>query len=238
MTSATFAVRPADRKARTSWIPPPTQPASEPPPAPGSAAPEPVPALAFRVPPHVPPSADGRPSQIPTALPPPIEAAAIAAALAGAAHAAEHAAAAEHVIEAPIDWQQSVADLAAQHAKVMRAAERDLVDLAAAIARRVIGRELTVPLDVIASMAREGIEALAARDRVIVRVSAGLGAAAAEELRARLAERAPGCEVRLDAELGEGGCVVETQHGRVDESIEERLSRVLAALAEPGSEER
>ncbi len=66
-------------------------------------------------------------------------------------------------------------------------------------------------------------------DRVLVRIGRAFSAARAN-LEVRLADRGAHSEVRLDPHLPEYGCIVETELGRVDESIEERIATLLQAL--------
>ncbi len=126
--------------------------------------------------------------------------------------------------------EQSIEELAGLRRSVMADTEQQVVELAAAIARRVIGRELTLHPDILLGLAVEGLDALAEGDRVKVRVGTKLDEGAIASFRARVKARAANVEVDHDEKLGPGACVVETELGRVDESVELRLTSVLAHL--------
>lgn len=104
-----------------------------------------------------------------------------------------------------------------------------LAELAVLIARRVIGRELALDPNVVRGLVREGIQALGQHDRVLVRLGAGF-AQARERLEEDLKSSGTRFEIRLDAALERYACVIETDLGRVDESIESRLETLLQAL--------
>ena len=104
-----------------------------------------------------------------------------------------------------------------------------LGELATIIARRVIAHEISLNPNIVAGLVSEGLSALGAHDRVLVRVGSAFEAAR-ENLARRLADRGAHAEVRFDSSLSEYGCVVETELGRVDESIESRIATLLQAL--------
>ena len=126
--------------------------------------------------------------------------------------------------------EQSVEELSLLRGRMMEETEEQLVTLAASIAKRVIGREISLDPEILLTLAAEGIEALADRDKVVVR----FGFLDRDDLLAsmveRLKRRAPRCEVLQDPSLGPGQCVVESEFGQVDESVDSRLDNVLRAL--------
>jgi flagellar biosynthesis/type III secretory pathway protein FliH len=143
--------------------------------------------------------------------------------------AAEAAASAR--LEATITaLEKSVEELSLLRGRMMEETEDQLVTLAATIAKRVIGREISIDPEILLTLAAEGIDALGDRDRVVVR----FGFLDRDDLLAsmveRLKRRAPRCEVLQDPSLGPGQCVVESEFGQVDESVETRLDNVLRAL--------
>ena len=126
--------------------------------------------------------------------------------------------------------EQSVEELSLLRGKMMEETEEQLVTLAVTIAQRVIGREVSLDPEILLTLAAEGIDALGDRDRVVVR----FGFLDRDDLLAsmveRLKRRAPRCEVLQDPSLGPGQCVVESEFGQVDESVDSRLDNVLRAL--------
>jgi flagellar assembly protein FliH len=114
-------------------------------------------------------------------------------------------------------------------------AETRLIELAVLIARRVIARELKTQPELIADLVREGVDALATSDKIRVHLGSGFAVVAvmaSEQLTTRGIE----VEMGIAPNLPEFGCVVETELGRVDESIERRIDAVVAAI-ETESEE-
>jgi hypothetical protein len=126
--------------------------------------------------------------------------------------------------------EQSIEELAELRRSIMAETEQQLVELAAAIARRVIGKELALDPEILLGLAAEGLDALAQGDKVKVRVGAVFDEASIAAFRNRVKARASHVEVDHDDRLGPGACVVETELGRVDESVELRLASVLAHL--------
>ncbi|MBI5537743.1 MAG: hypothetical protein HY898_33775 [Deltaproteobacteria bacterium] len=126
--------------------------------------------------------------------------------------------------------ERCIADLVHVRTRVLKQSEQQLVALAARIARRVIGREIAEDPRILMDLATEGIEALVSRDQTTVRVGDWMDERAFESFRARLQAQRPGCRVVQDSSIGPGGCIVETDMGKVDESVDTRLANVLAGL--------
>ncbi len=236
MKDAIFAQRDAPRRARVSWLPAsqtapassrrrPTEPTAPHEPAPSDAPatqslPEgPRPEISDVLP-SPSPSPSGEPPQtvrgffdeIP-AVPPPPEPAPTTDAQAA--------------IESFVQAAEALSEIRAlRHSRV----ERDLVELAGAIAERVLGRELTLDPSLLAALARDGILALADRENVTVRFSSDTPDEAKSKLIDAVTARAPGCKVVFDRELVAGSCVVESAQGFVDESVTTRLDVVMEQL--------
>jgi hypothetical protein len=125
--------------------------------------------------------------------------------------------------------ERAVMELATERERVLSETAGQIAELAVMIARRVIGRELTLDPGIVRGLVREGISALGQHDRVLVRLGEGF-AASRERLEDDLRASETRCEVRFDPALEPYGCVVETELGQVDESIETRMETLLAAL--------
>lgn len=111
--------------------------------------------------------------------------------------------------------------------------ERDVVQLAVAIAKRVIGRELSLDPELIAGLARDGIKALGAEDSVTCAVSSKTAHALGV-----LGEWAPNktrVDVIVDPSLGDGDCQIRGQFGSVDAGVEARLDAIIGLLGIPES---
>jgi flagellar assembly protein FliH len=126
-------------------------------------------------------------------------------------------------------FEEAVELLVAERSRVLEQTASQLGELATIIARRVIAHEISLNPNIVAGLVNEGLAALGAHDRVLVRMGSAFEAAR-ENLERRLADRGAHAEVRLDSSLSEYGCVVETELGRVDESIESRIATLLQAL--------
>lgn len=131
-------------------------------------------------------------------------------------------------------FRGALEEIAATRARILEAAGGQLATLATIIARRVIARELTVAPDIIEDLVREGLEALSDQDKIRVRVGRGFRAAV-DGLERQLAIRGTEFRIFVEDTLGDYDCIVETELGQVDESVEARLEKLLEAL-KPDSE--
>ena len=128
----------------------------------------------------------------------------------------------------------AVMGLATERERVLSETAVQIAELAVTIARRVIGRELSLDPALVRGLVREGIQALGQHDRVLVRLGEGFSSMR-ERLENDLRASETRCEVRFDPALDTYGCLVETELGQVDESIEARIETLLEAMR-PSSE--
>ena len=136
------------------------------------------------------------------------------------------------VDEVALRLAAAIEEIGALRPHLFAQAEAQMVDLAALIARRVIGRELATDPTLLLGLVKEAVLALSERDRIVVRIGrseSGDGSWEAAFAR-RLAESLPAAEVLFDPDLGEGGCVLESDVGQVDASVSVRLEAILASL--------
>jgi flagellar biosynthesis/type III secretory pathway protein FliH len=131
--------------------------------------------------------------------------------------------------EATLAFEEAIELLVTERSRVLEQTASQLGELATIIARRVIAHEISLNPNIVAGLVSEGLSALGAHDRVLVRVGSAFDSAR-ENLERRLADRGAHAEVRLDPNLSEYSCIVETELGRVDESIETRIATLLQAL--------
>jgi flagellar assembly protein FliH len=125
--------------------------------------------------------------------------------------------------------EDAVLLLAGERERVLSETAGQIAQLAVLIARRVIGRELTLDPSLVRGLVREGIEALGQHDRVTIRLGTGFGQMQ-ERIEQDLRSSVERLDVRFDPTLEVYGCLVETELGQVDESIESRLATLLQAL--------
>jgi len=128
---------------------------------------------------------------------------------------------------------EAVQTLANAHQQISTKLSHRTVELAILVARRVVARELRTQPDIVTDLVREGLEVLNVRDRVRVHLGPEF-AVLKDALVAHFAAAGTLMDVNLDSTLPAYGCVVETEVGSVDESIESRLSNLLDALTADG----
>jgi flagellar assembly protein FliH len=106
--------------------------------------------------------------------------------------------------------------------------EDDVVDLALAIARKVICREIEVDKEVVVCVAREALAKVEAPGKIKIKLNPS-DLQFIDETKYQLSELIGNIEnVTLEAEGGiqSGGCVVETDLGEIDARIENQLQAV------------
>ncbi len=133
-------------------------------------------------------------------------------------------------VESLAALRQALSDISSLREVIFSQTERQLVELAVTIARQVIAHEISIDPGVLVGLAREGIKALDEKDKIVVKFGAALDDDLVMEFTETLRREAPRCEVQIDPTLGPRECIVETELGRVDESVETRLYHVLEAL--------
>jgi hypothetical protein len=126
-------------------------------------------------------------------------------------------------------FEEGIERLGHERQRVFEQTASQLAELAAVIARRVIAREISLHPALVFGLVREGLDALGKHDRVLVRLGQGFETQRAA-LEQRLIDRGSRAEVRVEPQLPEHACLVETDLGQVDESVESRLATLLHAL--------
>jgi len=119
--------------------------------------------------------------------------------------------------------------LAESRRKVLAESTQELAKLAGLIAKRVIGREVSVDPKLVLGLVQEGLDALGQYDRIHVRLGPGFESVQ-QDLTNKLRSRGVEHEVVIDPDLPPYGCVVETDLGRVDESVDARLEQLFRGL--------
>lgn len=125
---------------------------------------------------------------------------------------------------------RSVEEVAGLKPRLRAEAERELVAISLAIARRVLRRELHVDPDAVLGLAKAALEKAALREVTEIR----LHPAHAPAVRAHLARiGAPqGIRVHEDSSLEPGAVLVETARGAIDASLETQLDEIGRGLAD------
>jgi flagellar assembly protein FliH len=125
---------------------------------------------------------------------------------------------------------RAIEEAAGLKPRLRAAAERELVELALAIARRVLRRELHVDADAVLGLAKAALEKASMREITEVRLHPALAA----PVRAHLARiGAPETiEVREDPSLEPGALLLETSRGTIDASLDTQLDEIGRGLAD------
>ena len=124
----------------------------------------------------------------------------------------------------------TIEELARLRPQLREQAERDLIRLAVAIARRILRRELTVDPEAIAGLVKAALDQLATEERVCVKVHPEHEAA----VRACLANagRSSAIEIATDPALERGSAIFETARGDLDASAEAQLAEIERGLTD------
>jgi flagellar assembly protein FliH len=128
---------------------------------------------------------------------------------------------------------QQIMELAQQEAKTMIiGAERDIVELALAIARKILAREIEENPLVVLPIVKEALEKVRDQDEVNIRVSPDdfeLVVQAKKDLQTTVG-RSQALKVTCDETLTIGSCIIETNYGTVDARIESQLENLKLVL--------
>ena len=150
--------------------------------------------------------------------------------------AAARASCRREVDEAARQYCLAVQNTLGEKARLRAEAERDVVRLSLAIARKILHRELRIDPGVALGLVKAAMETVGAREIQVVRTTPSLAAALTSGLAAIGVPE--GVRIVVDASLEPGGLVVETSRGEVDASLEtqfEEISRgLLQAVGETG----
>lgn len=123
---------------------------------------------------------------------------------------------------------ETLEELTTLRQQMIHETERQMVQLALAIARRVVHREVSIDQDLLIAMARVALDRLGESAQVTVRLSP-------EDFEATAAVRSAqwtGTHVTVvaDARVGRGGCRVESEFGAMDAGVDGQIHEIARAL--------
>jgi flagellar assembly protein FliH len=127
-------------------------------------------------------------------------------------------------------WLHAVQELARYLPGLRRDAEKDVVKLALAIARRIVHRELSVDPGALLGIVKAALDTLEGRELHRVRVHPENVALLRKYLEGRGA--GAGIEVLADPGIESRGLIFETAQGSLDASIETQLQEIERGLAD------
>jgi flagellar assembly protein FliH len=124
----------------------------------------------------------------------------------------------------------TILDLSQLKKKIRHEAERELVQLSLAVARRILRRELVMDPESIQAIVYTALQKLQNREVARIRVYPA-GAAAVRTAMDRIGHR-NAVEIQADTKLAPGAIFFETAHGELDASVETQLQEIERGFAD------
>jgi flagellar assembly protein FliH len=129
---------------------------------------------------------------------------------------------------------ETLVELRQTRSEMIRQTERQLVELALAVARRVLHREVSLEPDLLVAMIRVALDRLGEAGQVTIRLHPAEFEAVSVARSGALA--GDHVAVVADARVGRGGCRVESDYGSVDAGVDAQIQEIGRVLL--GDEER
>ncbi len=119
---------------------------------------------------------------------------------------------------------ETLVELRQTRSEMIRQTERQMVELALAVARRVLHREVSLDPELLVAMIRVALDRLGEAGQVTIR----LHPAEFEAVSAARAGALAGDHVSVvaDARVGRGGCRVESDYGSVDAGVDAQIQEI------------
>lgn len=120
----------------------------------------------------------------------------------------------------------------AEYDRLLQAQERDMLDLAFGIAQRIIHHSVSLDPQIISEVVAQTLEQVRHRRQILVLVSPK-DLPILEAQRQQLQGLVEGAKLYFDEDpqISPGGCVIETESGRIDARLEVQLEAMKAALS-------
>jgi flagellar assembly protein FliH len=123
---------------------------------------------------------------------------------------------------------ETLGELTTLREQMIHQTERQMVQLALAVARRIVHREISIDQDLLIAMARVALDRLGESAQVTVRLNP-------EDFEATAVVRSAqwtGTHVSVvaDARVGRGGCRVESEFGTLDAGVDAQIQEIARAL--------
>lgn len=123
---------------------------------------------------------------------------------------------------------ETLGELTTLRADMIRRTERQMVELALAVARRILHREVALDHDLLIAIARVALERLGESAQVTVRLNPDDYEAAGA---ARIAQAASSnVSVIADPRVGRGGCRIDSDMGMLDAGVDAQIQEIARAL--------
>ncbi len=124
---------------------------------------------------------------------------------------------------------RSLEEVATLRERIIKAAERDLVELSIEIAKKLVHREIQIDEKIIATLVRVALERLTVKSGIQVTVNPLDADILNSELKDLLGEDGP-VKLKTDEKLRRGDCLVESDYGSVDARISEQFKEIEEGL--------
>jgi flagellar assembly protein FliH len=142
------------------------------------------------------------------------------------------------IVDATNRAEQVTAAAAVEAAETLLASERQMVDIALAVARKILNREIALNVDTVLPIVAATLEKVRDQDLVTVRVSPedlDQVTGAKQQFQSQLTQDAT-LSVIDDAGLKSGDCVIETAFGVIDARIDSQFEAIKSSLKEAANE--
>jgi len=151
-------------------------------------------------------------------------------------HAQGVAAAREELRSAAAALAEAVTQIRALAGEAADAVERDAVELALALADKLVGSALDADPDLIVDAVRGALRRLVERERVTILVNPDDLPHVREAIGDLIRELGgiDQCEVQAERRVGRGGAIVRTDAGEIDARVETMLARAAELLRDAG----
>jgi len=126
------------------------------------------------------------------------------------------------------NFQQALEAIEQMKRKIRLTAERETVDLALAIARKIVGQEISVQPQVIENILQKALEKVEGQDSISIILHPD-DLAHMQSADNRICDLLAGydhLQFKADGSMQKGGCLIETEMGCVDARIEKQIEAV------------
>ena len=123
-------------------------------------------------------------------------------------------------------YEKSLAELTASHKQMVLTMEEQTVRLALEISRKIVQRELTLDLDLVAALATVALKRLAGHQSIVLKVSR----TDFERVHSAVASVNPSVTVKDDPALERGDFVIETAQTHLDARLSSQIDTIARAL--------
>ena len=137
----------------------------------------------------------------------------------------------KHIAEVLDKYAGYLVEIATFSEKMKDEWEQRIVEIALAVARKVMGKEISESREVVSSIARNALQAARGEHVMEIRLSeVDYGALDASSFLTKLPAEHRGVSVVPDKSVSDGGCVIRTDFGEIDGRIEVQLREIEKVL--------